>query len=131
MCTYVQQCCTLTFIVDCISIMIMIEVILGNRIKEQVLLYIYTHKEGHIREISSVFGKHPNTFMRQLRKLEQGGVLVSRKKGRTKVYTFNLRYPFINELNRLMEKVLMFMPDQDKHKYYMPRLRPRRPGKPL
>lgn len=109
----------------------MIEVLLGNKIKEQALLYIFTHKEGHVREMSSAFGGHPNTFMLQLRKLERGGVLVSRKKGRTKVYEFNLRYPFITEIKAMLEKVLIFIPDQEKERYYMPRLRPRRSGKPL
>ncbi len=109
----------------------MIEVLLGSRVKEQILLYIYTHKEGYVREISSVFGRHPNTYLLQLKKLEQGGVLIGQKKGRTKVYLLNLRYPFLTELNHLLEKVLIFMPNVEKEKYYMPRLRPRRSGKPL
>jgi hypothetical protein len=58
-------------------------------------------------------------------------VLASRLKGRTRLYVFNPRYPFLKELKALLEKALQFMPKAEKEKYYMPRLRPRRSGKPL
>jgi hypothetical protein len=62
--------------------------------------------------------------------LEQGGILYSRLKGKVRLFGFNPRYAFRKELESLLEKALEFVPDQDKEKYYRPRLRPRRTGKP-
>lgn len=109
----------------------MIEIILGNKIKERVLLFLLTRKEGYAREISAAFGGQLTSYLNQLRKLERAGVLVSKAKGKTRVYNLNPRYPFIRELEKLLLKSLSFMPRAEKEKYYTPRLRPRRAGKPL
>lgn len=104
---------------------------MGSIIKERILLYLYTRREGHIREMAEVFGGYPTAFQRQIKTLERGGVLVSRLKGRTRLYSFNPRYPFKAELEKLIDKALAFIPQKEKMKYYTPRLRPRRAGKPL
>jgi len=95
------------------------------------VLYLYTRKEGYAREISSAFKGQLTSYLLQLKKLEKGGVLASRLKGRTRLYTFNPRYPFLAELKALLEKTLAFISKEEKEKYYTPRLRPRRSGKPL
>ena len=66
----------------------------------------------------------------QLKKMEVGGVLVSRKVGRTRLFTFNPRYPFLKELQNLLEKALTFYPAEMQEKLLMNRRRPRRSGKP-
>ena len=66
-----------------------------------------------------------------MEKLEQGGVIVSRLRGRTRIYEWNPRYPFREELLALLIKVFEFMPQADIRKYYSKRTRPRRKGKPL
>jgi len=109
----------------------MIEAIVGNIISEKILLYLYTRKEGYARGIASTFKGQLTSYIIQLKKLEKGGILVSRLKGRTRLYIFNPRYPFMDELKSLLEKALKFVPKKDREKYYMPRLRPRRAGKPL
>ena len=109
----------------------MIEPILGNNIKEKILLTILVRKEAYARDVSSLFGVYLLSAQNQLKKLEKGGVLASRLKGRTRLYTFNPRYPFLAELKALLEKALTFISKEEKDKYYTPRLRPRRYGKPL
>ena len=109
----------------------MLKSILGNSVKERILLYLLTHKEVHLREISSAFKGHHTSYLNQLKIMEKGGVLTSRLKGRTRLYVFNPRYPFLTELKALLEKAIKFMPKKEKEKYYTPRLRPRRAGKPL
>ncbi|MFA4844358.1 MAG: winged helix-turn-helix domain-containing protein [Candidatus Margulisiibacteriota bacterium] len=109
----------------------MLEVLLAGKIKEQILFYLFTRSEGHAREIARTFAGHPTAFIRQLKKLEKGEVLISRLKGRTRLYSFNPRYPFQAELEALLAKALSFIPTKEREKYYTPRLRPRRAGKPL
>jgi len=99
--------------------------------KEKILLYLYTHGESYPREIARSLGFHLRTVQNQLQKLESGGVLYSKLKGKVRLYGFNPRYPFKKELEALLEKTLTFIPEEEKDKYYRPRLRPRRTGKPL
>lgn len=109
----------------------MIEGLIDNKVKEDILLSLLAREDIYARDISSIFGYHLLSVQNQLKKMENGGVLVSRLKGRTRLYAFNPRYPFIKEIKVLMEKVFEFIPAKEKDKYFTPRLRPRRTGKPL
>ncbi len=99
--------------------------------KERILLYLHTHGESYPREIARSLGIHLRTVQNQLMKLENGGVLYSKLRGKVRLFGFNPRYPFKKELEALLEKILTFIPEEEKDKYYRPRLRPRRTGKPL
>jgi len=109
----------------------MFRALFGNDIIEKILLFLYTRGEGYPREISSTFKGQLTSYLLQLKKLEKGGVIASKLKGRTRMYVFNPRYPFLKELKALLDKALIFIPKSEKEKYYIPRLRPRRSGKPL
>ena len=58
-------------------------------------------------------------------------VLVSTLKGRTRLYTWNPRYPFGPELRSLLAKALDLLPAAERRRYFAERRRPRRAGKPL
>ena len=109
----------------------MIEVILGSKNAERVLIYIYTRGEGYAREIARFYETDLLPIQKQLDKLEAGGVLVSREVGKTRPYVFNPRYPFLNELKALLEKALSFFPQDEQDKFMMNRRRPRARGKTL
>ena len=108
----------------------MLEPLLGSARKEKILLYLYTHGEAYAREIAAAFTFHLSPVQNQLSNMEKGGLLYSKLKGRTRFYGFNPRYPFKKELAAILEKVLTFIPEEEKLKYYQPRLRPRHSGKP-
>lgn len=109
----------------------MIEVLLGSKNAERVLIYIYSREEGYPREIARFFNADLKSIQKQLDKLEAGGVLVSREVGRTRPYVFNPRYPFLNELKALLEKSLSFYPSKEQEILTMNRRRPRARGKDL
>ena len=109
----------------------MLESLFDSRIKERILLTLFVRKELYARDLASIFKTSLSPIQNQLIKLERGGVVVSRLKGRTRLYSFNPRYPFLPELKKLLSKALSFVPKKEKEKYYTPRLRPRRAGKPL
>jgi hypothetical protein len=109
----------------------MIEVLVGSKNAERVLLYIFSREEGYAREIARFFKADLKSIQKQLDKLEAGGVLVSRDVGRTRPYTFNLRYPFLNELKGLLEKAFSFYPQEEKDELMMNRRRPRAKAKHL
>ena len=109
----------------------MLEPLLGSKGSENVLIFMVARDEGYAREISQFFSMDISTVQNQLDKLELGSILVSLTKGRTRIYTFNPRYPFLEELKQLLEKALSFYPEEEREKLVMNRRRPRRRGKVL
>jgi predicted ArsR family transcriptional regulator len=109
----------------------MLEPLLESEKKEKILFFLYSHMEGYAREIARTFQFNLNTVQNQLLNLEDHGVLYSRLRGRVRLFGFNPRYPFKKELEALLKKAMMFLPENEVRKYYWPRLRPRKTGKPL
>lgn len=109
----------------------MIEVLLGSKNAERVLIYIFSREEGYAREIARYFNADLKSIQKQMDKLEAGGVLISREVGRTRPYAFNLRYPFLKELKSLLQKAFLFYPQKEQDELTMNRRRPRARGKSL
>lgn len=111
----------------------MIEYLVGSPVIEKILFYILLNQKCYPSELKRIFNTPLYSFQRSLQKLEKGGVIFSYKVGKTLVYEFNPRYPFLNELIAFLQKAYSFFPDDIREKYYEPmtRKRPRRQGKPL
>lgn len=109
----------------------MIESLLGNTTAEKVLLYITNYGEAHISGVANTFGISKSQVRKQLIRLEEGGILVARDKGNLRIFTFNPRCLYKNELISLLRKILSLLPQEDIEKFYRQRQRPRRTGKPL
>lgn len=108
----------------------MLEPLLGSTNAERVLIFLLARGDGYAREITLFFETDLYGIQKQLEKLEVGGVLSSSQVGRTRLYTFNPRYPFLTELKDLLEKALTFYPETERLDLTMNRRRPRRKGKP-
>jgi hypothetical protein len=98
---------------------------------EKILFTLYVYGEGHPLGMAKTFREPVNRFQQQLKRLENAGIIVSRLIGRVRIYTFNPRYPFLEEMKVLIAKALEFLPEKEKDAYYKKRTRPRRAGKPL
>jgi predicted transcriptional regulator len=109
----------------------MLESIFGSLNCERVLIFLFARDEGYAREMARFYDTGLGPIQKQLEKLEAGGVLYSRLAGRTRLYGFDPRYPFREELRALLEKALAFYSDEAREALLMVRRRPRRAGKPL
>ena len=109
----------------------MLEALLGNVMVEKALFYFLVYGEGYPRSMAANFGVSVTRVQQQLKRLESGGIVVSRLMGKVRIYTFNPRYPFLEELKALLTKSFAFVPEKEKAEYYMRRTRPRRAGKLL
>jgi predicted transcriptional regulator len=107
----------------------MLEPILNSQNKEQVLIFLIARGEGYATEIARFYNTDLFGVQNQLDRLEAGGILVSKKVGRTRVFVFNPGYAFIDELKGLLEKALSFYPEDMKEKLLMNRRRPKMRGK--
>jgi len=109
----------------------MLESLFGNATIEKILFYLEVYRQGYPKGISRLFGIPVNGIQQQLKRLEEGSIVVSFLQGRTRLYQFNPRYPFLKELKSLIDRALEFLPEKEISKYYRQRTRPRRAGKPL
>ncbi|MCD4814692.1 winged helix-turn-helix domain-containing protein [bacterium] len=109
----------------------MLESLLGNPTIEKVLFYLWRFEKSYAKEMADNFQLPVNAIQQQLKRLENGDIVVSRLVGRTRVYEFNPRYPFLKECFQLFSKVFSHFPVKQVERYYTKRTRPRRPGKPI
>lgn len=111
----------------------MLESLFGNPVIEKVLFFLLVNEKCYPSQLKNAFQSPLYSFQRALARLEKGSVVVSHLEGKTLIYQFNPRYPFLNELKTFLQKAYEFFPDEVREKYYEPisRKRPRRQGKPL
>lgn len=111
----------------------MLESLFGNPVIEKILFTILKNEETYASKLSRNFEVSLFSFQVALDRLESGRVLMSKKVGKTRLYSFNPRYPFLSELVIFLEKAYSFLPDRIRFQYYekITRKRPRRKGKPL
>lgn len=102
----------------------------GTEVRERILIFILARERGYATEIAKFYDVDLYSVQNQLDKLETGGVLVSYKAGRTRLYEFNPRYAFLSELTQLLEKALSYYPKDQQDELLLNRRRPRRRGKP-
>jgi len=109
----------------------MLEPVFGNTTVEKVLFALEVYGQTYPSKLAMLFGIPVNGIQQQLKRLEDGGIVVSLMAGRTRLYQFNPRYPFLKELRTLIQKGLQYLPQNEIQKYYRNRTRPRRKGKTI
>lgn len=109
----------------------MLEGLFGNPVIEKIFFTLLVYRESYALGLARTFNEPVNKFQQQLKRLEEGGIIVSRLVGRTRIYTFNHRYPFLKELRALISRAYEFVPETEKERFYSNRTRLRRAGKPL
>ena len=109
----------------------MLEPLLGSTNAERALLYVLVREQGYASEIADYFDTDLYGIQKQLEKLENGGVLISHKAGKTRLFQLSQRYAFIKELRLLLEKALTYYPADEQDRLRIIRRRPRRKCKPL
>jgi hypothetical protein len=84
------------------------------------------------QQLSKTFQQALSSFQKVLDRLETGGIVVSFLEGKTRMYQFSPRYPFLKELKNFLSKAYEFLHQKQKETYYEPiiRKRPRKKGKP-
>ena len=109
----------------------MIEAIVGSTSAERVLAFLTARESGYAAEIAGTFATALSPIQKQLERMERDGLLINQQVGRTRVYRYNPRFPFVPDLQSLMEKVLQRYPEDMQEKLLYDRRRPRKKDKPL
>lgn len=111
----------------------MLEKLFGNVVIEKVLFYLLVNEKGYATELKQMLNIPLYSIQVAFARLEQGGIVVRQPFGKTQVYQFNPRYPFLSELRAFLKIAYESLPTEIKNRCYetMKRKRPRRKGKPL
>lgn len=111
----------------------MLEALFGNPVIEKILFYLIKNKTCYPSQLQKSFLIPLYSFQKALDRLEKGGIIISQKEGKTRIYQFNPRYPFSPELHAFLQKAYDSFPIIFRDKYYEPivRKRPRRREKPI
>jgi DNA-binding transcriptional ArsR family regulator len=109
----------------------MLEALFGNRTAEQVLMYLAVNESAYAQQMADALSIPLSVVQKQLRRLELGGLLVSRLIGRTRLFSINARLSVANELKALLKRAFAMLPDSAQLPYESYRTRPRLTGKPL
>jgi hypothetical protein len=111
----------------------MLEGLFGNESIERVLFYLLKNETCYALQLKKQLQTALSSVQQALLRLEKGGVLVSTLVGKTRVFQFNPRYFFLQELRSFLQRAYDTLPEEIQKKYYEPsiRRRPRRTGKPL
>ena len=108
-----------------------LEALFGNRTAACALLFLQSYGEGHAMRIAETFGFGLNMTQRQLKRLEAEGILLSRRVGNVRLFSFNQRNATVRNLQRMLEAELVQLPEEVQQRFFRQRQRPRLSDKPL
>ena len=83
-----------------------IEKIFGSRIRAKILGWLFTHPDESffVRQIALILKEDPTNVSREMAKLEELGILRSKRNGNLKHFQTNQECPFFEELKGLVLK---------------------------
>ncbi|MBT5856113.1 winged helix-turn-helix transcriptional regulator [bacterium] len=108
----------------------MLNYLFGSKHTEVILFVIHKKKRCYANDLADRLQVAVNGVQYTLEKLEKGGLLVSEKIGKTRVFTLNEEYPLHKELKTLARKAYDLMPESEKIKFENKLLKKRRKTKP-
>jgi len=111
--------------------MFVLKGILRAESQEKILLYLLLRDTGYGKAIAEFFGLSTNSVHKQLLRLEEDSVVVSRSVGRLREYQLNPGYPFSAPLRELLKSALAAYPDTLVRELAISRQRPRKSGKAI
>jgi hypothetical protein len=108
-----------------------IEFIFGNDSAEKVLLHIFHYGEIHASGIAKDYEVAITPIKKQLERFEEGGLLKSKVFGRSRVYSFNEKSPWVKPIKEILSIAYNSISIKDRQLIFGERRRPRQKGKPV
>jgi len=109
----------------------MLKYIFGNATAEKALLHIYHYGNIHSAAISEDYGISATPITNQLERFEKANILVSKTIGRSRIFSFNSKSPFVKPIKELLKIVYESIPLKEREIIFKTRRRPRQKGKPV
>lgn len=109
----------------------MLDTLLGNKSAQLIMLRLFRDCEIYAGLLAKDYNIGIKSFQNQLEKFEDANLLVSRKLGNLRLFSFNPQSPFVAPLKKLIELEYNALSKEDKEYIYPRRKRPRRKNKPI
>jgi len=93
----------------------------GNVASEKILLHLYHHGRGHLREIARDHTIGVGATQRALNRLMKGQILSKRKDGNQVIYLFNDRNPLLTPILELIRITYNSIPQEIRAKIFNPK----------
>ncbi|AVQ11216.1 Uncharacterized protein XB16_0881 [Leptospira santarosai] len=100
--------------------------IFGNGTASKVLLHVF-----HSSAIAKDYNTAVTPIRLQLERFENAGVLVTKQIGRSRVFSFNPKSPFVKPLKEILSIYYNSLSIEEKEKLFPTRRRPKEKGKPV
>ncbi len=108
----------------------MLDEILG-RTAQKILLHLFHYGETYASAVSRDLSTSLGQVQRGLDHLESSGLLISKRSGKTRIYTFNPKSPFTKPFRDIVRIEYEGIPLEERERLFSERRRPRRRGKPV
>lgn len=109
----------------------MLEAVFGNKTAQLIMLRLFKEEEVYAGMIAKDYDIGIRAVQNQLEKFENAHLLVSRKIGNVRVFSFNPQSSFVGPLKDLVKVEFEKLSDKDREYIYSRRKRPRKKGKPI
>lgn len=86
----------------------MLEKLFGSRLRARVIGWLFTHPDEryHVRRLAGLLGEDSANLSRELKRLEELGIVVCQHEGRQKYYQANRDLPIFDELRSIAVKTV-------------------------
>jgi hypothetical protein len=95
----------------------MFESLFGNPTVEKILFFLLINGDGYPTQIAERFQISLNGIQQQFQRLDDGGVVVSERVGKTRVYRFNPRYPLMSALREFLRHAAKHIEQEELKNY--------------
>lgn len=84
----------------------MLDLLVTSRVRRKIIVVFakYPDFKTHSRALAKLIREDPGNVQRELTKLADGGFLLVSKRGNTKIYQTNKKYPILKELQSIVIK---------------------------
>lgn len=102
---------------------------LFGKVGGRALVFLRLNEDGYASELSRTLGLSLSAVQGQLMRFERAGILASRQRGKTRLYSFDPRSPYYAQMTALVDRAVGFLSDEERRNLAV-RRKPRRAGKP-
>jgi len=95
----------------------MIESLFGCRSAAHILLYLFVNGKCYGTELHRTLQTALTPLQKTLQRLERDGIIMSHYEGKTRVYQFHPGCPLLEELEALLKKAFILLPQEEKMRY--------------
>lgn len=109
----------------------MIETIFGNQTAAKVMLYLFHNGEAYANGLARDMEITLSQVQKQLDRFELAGILISKKMGTVRIYSFNPKLGVVKKIKELIKEFYEAIPLEQRQVMFAERRRPRRKDKPV